>query len=1011
MHTDNIINKAKELGLDIGSSSDPEDKLRTIAEQVGIEQFNPDTDINQLEQRLNEMLKVKNVENISNNNELQGDANNNSLQNNTPERNMVNNSGDAKEKDNYKNKQKELDEKADNLNKERHNNWKKKPGENGPIKADGSNTIKKSSKDKLKDNLNYGKAKKDAIANKFNNVKSKANKIKSPKDALKDKAKNSFKNFGKKGGKVAKKGVKATGNALDKAIKILIKVIKKNPYVALYIGLTIVAFLVLFILFHAFDDDNPPNVPGYYDSDYNYNEKEVVLTTCDTESTQEISLEEYVLGATYYYTENNEYSDETIKALMIVLKTNALSKGNFSSSESSISIDDCDTKYIKTSTISGDELNKLNKLKSLYSEIEEEIFVSESYTSEITSLSSRNALDINEDILEEMEKLSSSNYSEKLEKIYNKDVTDGDDEPIEDNYRENIFVGDSRTLGMKLNGIVSDSNSVYAGAMGYSWFIGSYGSTYGETTYNCQINGIECVDKKLARGPKNIVIWLGANDAYANANYSEKYYYKFYELATGIWRKHYIYIVSVGYVDDDRSPYVKNINIKAFNDDLEKRVNGSGLNNLIYINLGIDATEMGTETADGVHYNKLMYLKIYDNILKQIEESTKISKKKKIYKLSDYCTFYEITENKAYWWPIGSSNATSDNIYGGTPSTTDLTSEFGLREINEKTSLHKGIDISGDCQSNVIIATKAGIVKTVNNTCDNNGSYGDTCGGGSGNYVTIDHEDGTSSVYAHMYPDSITVNVGDRVEQGEKLGTIGNSGSSNGCYLHFEIRVNGAPVNPLEYVSTYNPRQILKYNLSSIDDSGTTAAENKVAICKALLDSGFSTNSVAGMMVNIQAEGAFLTNNLENCYEKDKCCLDGTYGYCMHTEIGDFGSDESYTNGVDSGAYSKENFVNDAAGYGLIQWTASNRKLGLYEYAKKNNKSIGSLSVQLGYLLEELEDSSTTYKYVTGNYTAEEIAYWFCYDFERPRERETSCKERASSYTDSMLNFVKNGCS
>src|SRR5699024_7234758 len=113
------------------------------------------------------------------------------------------------------------------------------------------------------------------------------------------------------------------------------------------------------------------------------------------------------------------------------------------------------------------------------------------------------------------------------------------------------------------------------------------------------------------------------------------------------------------------------------------------------------------------------------------------------------------------------------------------------------------------------------------------------------------------------------------------------------------------------------------YILADVDDTGSSAEENKAAVCTALLNSGFSENAVAGMMVNIAAEGGFRTNNLENCYEENQCCtVNGKdYGYCVHTEIAGFGSDALYTNGVDSGAYSRESFVNDHAGYGLIQWT------------------------------------------------------------------------------------------
>lgn len=262
-----------------------------------------------------------------------------------------------------------------------------------------------------------------------------------------------------------------------------------------------------------------------------------------------------------------------------------------------------------------------------------------------------------------------------------------------------------------------------------------------------------------------------------------------------------------------------------------------------------------------------------------------------------------------------------------------------------------------------------------------------------------------------MYPNSITVSIGTKVEQGEKIGLMGNSGSSTGCHLHFEIRKNGIQVNPEDYISADNPRQMNQYTLGTVNDSGTTPVENKVAICQSLLNSGFSKNAVAGMMVNIQAEGGFKTNNLEDCYEENKCCYNGAYGFCQHPELTGFGSDESYTKGVDSGAYSRTNFINDSAGYGLIQWTSSNRKAGLYDLAKSKNKSIASLSIQLEWLLEEVKGYNITYKYITGNYSAYDIANNFCLDFESPANENVKCPARASQHAESMLSFVENGCS
>lgn len=71
-------------------------------------------------------------------------------------------------------------------------------------------------------------------------------------------------------------------------------------------------------------------------------------------------------------------------------------------------------------------------------------------------------------------------------------------------------------------------------------------------------------------------------------------------------------------------------------------------------------------------------------------------------------------------------------------------------------------------------------------------------GGGYGNYVMIDHGNGYQTLYAHMLKNSIVVKAGDRVSQGQRLGTMGSTGRSTGTHLHFEIRVKGSKnIDPL----------------------------------------------------------------------------------------------------------------------------------------------------------------------------------------------------------------------
>lgn len=115
------------------------------------------------------------------------------------------------------------------------------------------------------------------------------------------------------------------------------------------------------------------------------------------------------------------------------------------------------------------------------------------------------------------------------------------------------------------------------------------------------------------------------------------------------------------------------------------------------------------------------------------------------------------------------------------PVSGPITSGFGPRWGR----MHEGIDISG--ASGTPIAAAAGGTVIVAGW---NGGYG--------NLVVIDHGGGLSTAYAHL--SSIAVGVGQSVGQGTVVGGMGTTGNSTGVHLHFEVRVNGAAVNPIGYL-------------------------------------------------------------------------------------------------------------------------------------------------------------------------------------------------------------------
>lgn len=107
---------------------------------------------------------------------------------------------------------------------------------------------------------------------------------------------------------------------------------------------------------------------------------------------------------------------------------------------------------------------------------------------------------------------------------------------------------------------------------------------------------------------------------------------------------------------------------------------------------------------------------------------------------------------------------------------------------------HTGVDFS--CAAGTAIyAVKSGTVVISTALRNSRGAYKSY-----GEYVVIDHHDGTMTLYAHMYSGSRMVSPGQSVSQGQQIGKVGSTGNSTGNHLHFEVRINGKPVNPTPYL-------------------------------------------------------------------------------------------------------------------------------------------------------------------------------------------------------------------
>lgn len=110
-----------------------------------------------------------------------------------------------------------------------------------------------------------------------------------------------------------------------------------------------------------------------------------------------------------------------------------------------------------------------------------------------------------------------------------------------------------------------------------------------------------------------------------------------------------------------------------------------------------------------------------------------------------------------------------------------VTSGYGYREVDGKRNLHKGIDINLRYEN--VYSARAGTVIAAKYSS----SYG--------YYIVIDHGNNIQTLYAHL--SKMSVKVGQTVGARELIGVSGNTGWSTGPHLHFEIRVNGSYVNPL----------------------------------------------------------------------------------------------------------------------------------------------------------------------------------------------------------------------
>lgn len=199
------------------------------------------------------------------------------------------------------------------------------------------------------------------------------------------------------------------------------------------------------------------------------------------------------------------------------------------------------------------------------------------------------------------------------------------------------------------------------------------------------------------------------------------------------------------------------------------------------------------------------------------------------------------------------------------------------------------------------------------------------------------------------------------------------------------IAVNG------RYIRGYGiPNFASKVTTTVVDNTVVTSEKTREQeIWDYLWDKLRNAYGVAGVMGNLFAESGLSTNNLENYREAE------------------LGKDSEYTERVNNGSYG--NFVYDNAGYGLAQWTASSRKKMLLDNARKYNRSIDDLALQLDFLWYELQNLFpqvlATLLVASSVREASDIVL---IKFENPRDKSDAVQRKRASYGEKYYTKYNN---
>ena len=161
--------------------------------------------------------------------------------------------------------------------------------------------------------------------------------------------------------------------------------------------------------------------------------------------------------------------------------------------------------------------------------------------------------------------------------------------------------------------------------------------------------------------------------------------------------------------------------------------------------------------------------------------------------------------------------------------------------------------------------------------------------------------------------------------------------------------------------------------------------DTKTMIWQKLLGAGLTLAGAAGLMGNLYAESALRSDTLQNTYERK-------LGF----------TDETYTKAVDSGSYTS--FANDAAGYGLAQWTYRTRKAALLAYAGAQGKSIGDAEMQTDFCIKELREGyPALWQTLTSTDSVQAASDAVLLQYERPADTSEKVRKLRAGFGERFL--------